>query len=186
MDVKERVELASEIIRRYDSSIRALIRSYVRNDHDADDIYQNVFLSLIRVPPTSFTFLTAYLRQIVRNHAADLARRAESRARFASDYVSGHREEPVSADPANILIEAEQMRVVKEFFESVLPSHQAKVLMERCGRGNNTQETAQRLGLKRRTVSRYYCMAVKRVRQIARDEGVQGDPSALHLLVRGR
>lgn len=173
MDVKERVALASTIIHTYDSAIRGFIRSYVRNEHDADDIYQNVFLSLVRTPPTSLEFLAAYLREIVRNHAADLARRAGSRARFASCYTNHRQDEPISADPVTVLMEVEHMCVMEEFCESVLPSHMARVLMERCGRGNSTSETAQKLGLKKRTVSRYYCIAVKRVGRIARDRGVQ-------------
>ena len=175
MDVQKRIALASAIIGEHDSTIRAFIRCYVHNEHDMDDVYQNVFLSLVRTPPTTQTFLVAYLRQVIRNHATDLARRSASHNRLLSDYAECQEAEPLSLDPATRLMEAEQLSRTREFLESVLPSHMANVVTERCGRGNNTCETASKLGLKPRTVSHYYCVAMKRVRQLARDHGVQAE-----------
>ncbi len=175
MDVQKRIALASAIMGEYDSTIRAFIRCYVHNEHDMDDVYQNVFLSLVRTPPTNQTFLVAYLRQVIRNHATDMARRAASHTRLLSDYAEYQEGEPISTDPATQLIEAEQLGRTREFLESVLPSHMANVVTERCGRGNSTCETAHKLGLKPRTVSHYYCVAVKRMRELARNQGIQAN-----------
>jgi RNA polymerase sigma factor (sigma-70 family) len=173
MDTKQRVELAHEIVGKYDSVIRAFIRCYVYDEHDGDDIYQNVFLSLVRTPPTNLTFLVAYLRRVVRNHATDMTRRTASYTRAVAKYAEQLADEPISLDPETRLMETEQLRRTTEFLEANLPCHMANVLMERCGRGNNTRETAQNLGVKARTVSRYYCVALRHMREIVQDRGIQ-------------
>ncbi len=174
MDAKERVAVASEIVRRYDPTIRSCIRSYVQNEQDADDVYQDVFLSLVRSPPRNFTFMVAYLHRIIRNHVADMARRRGCRTRFTHDCCPDPGgDEPTSVDPVTLLVETEETQMMEEFLESVLPPHMANVLMERCGRGNSTSETAQKLGLKKRSVSRYYCVAVQRIRQMIREQVMQ-------------
>ena len=78
MDMRQRVRLATMIFNEYDAAIRASIRRYVRNEHDADDIYQEIFLSLVRTPPRTLTSLLANLHKVVRNHTLDAARRSAS------------------------------------------------------------------------------------------------------------
>ena len=47
---QERVRLATEVFHKYHREIRAMIQAVVSNPGEADDLFQNLFLSLVAKP----------------------------------------------------------------------------------------------------------------------------------------
>lgn len=175
MTRKERIQLAGEIFHEHGSQIRHLIRRYVRDENDVDDIYQNVFLSLVRTPPSSLTFLLAYLSRVVKNHTIDAVRRTTSYGGCIERYANLRRRNAAGSDPETTLIQAEQMAILIALVESSIPPHMADVIMERYAHGRNMTEAATRLGIKERTVSRYCCVGLKRMRRLIEEGKVTLD-----------
>ena len=178
MDKKERVKLAAEIVQEHESLIRLLIRRYCHNENDTDDIYQNIFLSLVVTPPSSLTSLPAYLRVVVKNQITDAARRAISYNQCIERYASLqiHRDE--DEHPETKLLRSELMQTLILLVRAGLPSRMADVVLERYAYDGNIAEVAARFGLKRRTVSRYCCVASEKIRQIVKQKRTQSVASS--------
>ena len=47
--ISNSAESINAVVEKYSSLVYRIARSYFRNSHDADDIYQEVFLRLLRV-----------------------------------------------------------------------------------------------------------------------------------------
>ncbi len=62
---RERIRLASRVFERYGALIRAIITHNVEDQSIADDIYQNVFLSIVHKPVPSEGNIEAYLYKLV-------------------------------------------------------------------------------------------------------------------------
>jgi DNA-directed RNA polymerase specialized sigma24 family protein len=59
----------------------------------------------------------------------------------------------------------EEIQQITEFVESALPAHEARAVAERYGYGHTTTDAAKRMCVKERTVSRYLCIGLRRIRQ---------------------
>lgn len=65
-------------------ALRALARALIRNVHDADDVVQNSWLSLLQHPPRDRSRPQAWLSTVVANHARQHWRAEARRARRES------------------------------------------------------------------------------------------------------
>jgi RNA polymerase sigma factor (sigma-70 family) len=170
MDQKERIRLAACILKEHGAQIRGLIRRHVRDENDVDDIYQNVFLALVRTPPSRLTFLAAFLSLVVRNQVTDAIRRTKSYGRCIERYSQLPAGRACESDPEAALIRAEQMQRLVLFLRSTLPPHMADVVVDRYAHNRGLAERAQQFGIKERTASHYCCVAIKRIKRLI-DEG---------------
>ena len=170
MNREERVRFAADIFNEHGPKIRLLIRRHVRDENTVDDIYQNIFLSLVRTPPSNLTFLLAYLSKVARNQTTDGIRRATSYGNCIERYARRRRNSVSDDAPETKAIRSERIRMLLALVESHLPAHMADVLVERYVHNRDTTETATKLGIKERTVSRYTCIGLKRIRQLV-DQG---------------
>lgn len=59
MSPKESVEVASRLFREHGATIRSMVGGYGLTEQDADDIYQDIFLSVVANPPSHETSLRA-------------------------------------------------------------------------------------------------------------------------------
>ena len=166
MSAKENVEVASRIFREYGATIRSMVKVYVPDEHDADDICQDIFLSIAASPPSHETALLAYLKTVVRNHVRDSYRRAASRQRFAQRYSALLETTNVCDEHRDRLERTEQAREAMELLKCALPPYMARVVIERCVYGGNVDQIASKLGIERRTVSRYCCVGLRRLRNL--------------------
>lgn len=166
MTKRDRIRLAGAIFQEHGPHIRQFIRRYVRDENDVDDIYQNIFLSLVRMPPSNATYLLAYMSRVTRNHAIDAARRAASYGGCVERYAQLRHENAIASNPEAELIHAEHLGLLVDMIETSLPPHLAAVIVERYAYGRDMTEAATRLGIKERTVSRYCCVGLKRIREL--------------------
>ena len=73
-------------------------------------------------------------------------------------------EDPDNSPEVDV-IRDEQIRKIGDFIQSSLPPHEAKAVSERYGYGHSTTDAARHMRVKERTVSRYLCIGLKRIRQ---------------------
>jgi RNA polymerase sigma factor (sigma-70 family) len=170
--VHERVGLAAELFGKYGDEIRAVIRFNVDDQSRANDIFQDFFVALVRKPvPTYVQDVRRYLYQAVTNDVIDFSRRVRNRQNNAQKYAYSCRSYTAQESPQDIAIQAEEVQRMLHLIESHLPKREATVLMNRCGNGLSTSDTAERLRLTKRTVSHYLSIAMKKMRRLISKNG---------------
>ena len=79
MGTQQQVDLATQIFDEHGAAIRAMIRRHVNKREDEEDIFQNLYLSLVCNPiPSPLTNTLAYLNTVIKNDVIDAARRRKS------------------------------------------------------------------------------------------------------------
>jgi RNA polymerase sigma factor (sigma-70 family) len=166
METQERLELAEQIFAEHGPAIRAMIRRHAGNSAEEEDVYQNLYLSLVCNPvPAPLTNTLAYLNTVIKNDIIDSARRRKSYQEMISRYAVTRRYEERENNPEEDVMREEQVQRIVAYVESSLPTHEARAVAERYGSGHNTADTARNMHVKERTVSRYLCMGLKRIRE---------------------
>ncbi len=76
---RNNLDLASKVFAEHSDFIRAVIRSQVKNEAQADDIFQDFFLSLVYNPvPKGVKNMKSYLYRAIINDVVDAFRRVET------------------------------------------------------------------------------------------------------------
>ncbi len=165
METHRSVDLAAQILIEHEPAIRAMIRRHAGNKDEEDDIYQNLYLSLVCNPaPVPLANTLAYLNTVIKNDVIDAARRRKSYQEMISRYGVSRIYDETETDPQAVVIREEEMQRIAAFVES-LPAHEARAVAERYGYGHTTTDTAKRMSVKERTVSRYLCIGLRHIRQ---------------------
>ncbi|MCU0914571.1 MAG: sigma-70 family RNA polymerase sigma factor [Planctomycetes bacterium] len=167
MDSQQRVDLATQIFTEYGPVIRTLIRQYVADPEDEDEVYQNLYLSLVHRPPSQPVLnMPAYLNTVIRNDVIDALRRRRSQhARVAQYAMSRARDEVDATEPEEGVTRAEEVQRITDLVGRMLPAHEAEAVIERYIHGHSTMTAAQHMHVKERTVARYACVGLRRIRQ---------------------
>jgi len=169
------VEMVGDLFRKHDAAIRTLISRHVRCRHDAEDMYQDLYLRLVHRPPPHQTHILAYLNKVIRNHATDTARHMISRCGSVSRYAALCKYRTPDGEPESTLIQIEQTSRIIDVIESVLPPHIAQAILERHLYGRTVNETAVRLSVNERTVAHYCCTGLRKIRQLVEEGRIQMD-----------
>ena len=170
--VRKRVIRAADIFERYGVLIRATIAANVGDDSEADDIFQDLFLALVRRPiPSNLPYIEAYLYRLIVNDIIDTDRRTknyQARIHRYSDLTCVQVQEDVAADETAI-----QLEEVQRMFELIikrLQRHESKAVIASlvdCHR-----HAARKMGVKKRTFYRYVCTGLKKIREyVDKNEG---------------
>ena len=165
-EVRKRVGLAAEIFDRYGDEIRAIIHFNVKDKSRAEDIFQEFFVSIVRKPiPTDIQDIRGYLYRAVTNDVIDTSRQIKKRRDRVQKYAECRKYFVISEDPQETAIQAENTKKMFQLIENHLPKREAKVLIQRYGQGFSTTDTAERMQVDKRIVSRYLSAALKKMRQ---------------------
>ncbi|HCO93028.1 MAG TPA: hypothetical protein DIU00_03605 [Phycisphaerales bacterium] len=165
-EVRKRVGLAAEIFDRYGDEIRAIIHFNVKDKSKADDIFQEFFVSIVRKPiPTDIQDIRGYLYRAVTNDVIDTSRQTKKHRDRVQKYAECRKYFVISEDPQETAIQVENTKKMLQLIESHLPKREAEVVVQRFGHGFNTTDTAERMQVDKRIVSRYLSAALKKMRQ---------------------
>jgi len=162
---QEKVRRAAEIFEQYGDLIRSMILFNVNDELEADDIFQDFFLSLVRKPvPPTVKDIKGYLYRAILNDVLDSARRVKSYKVRLHRYAEYVKDVQVQQGPEGVLARAEQVQRVLRLVEEHLPPHQAQAVSHRYCDGRSMHEAAKKMTVTERTVSRYICMGLKKIR----------------------
>ena len=162
----ENVKQTAKIFEEKSDMIRAAIRSQVNDKSVIDDIFQNLFLSLVHSPvPSNIENTEAYLRRAVRNDVIDSAFKNRCRRtreqRYSKMYMAGIRYD----NPEDKVTMCDTIQHLFEIIEDKLPPHEARVLIEKYRYNRDDGEAASIMGITRRSFSHYLCTGLKKVRR---------------------
>jgi RNA polymerase sigma factor (sigma-70 family) len=163
--IQKRVEHASRIFEEHRALILATIRYSLTDGANAEDIFQDFFLSLVHKPVSDGEQnVKAYLRQAIKNDITDAARRADSYRARVTRYAEDHDSNTVSKDPLDIVALAEEVGITFRLIKEQVWPREAEAITERFGYDHSTDEAARRMGVDKRTYSRYLWAGLKKMR----------------------
>ena len=175
----ENVNHVAKIFEENSDMIRSAIRSQVNDKSIIDDIFQNLFLSLVHNPvPSNIENIKAYIRQAVRNDVIDSAIKKRCQRireqRYAGMYMVSIRYD----DPQDSVSMCDVIQHLFEIIENRLPAYEAKAIIQKYRYNRDDGEAAEVLGISRRSFSHYLCTGLKRIRRyILENESEPNIPS---------
>ena len=143
----EPLSIPAESLLRHRAFVRALARSLVRDEHAAEDLVQETWLTAFRRPPRSAAALPAWLARVVRTRAQNAAR---GEARRVSREAAAAREEADESEEQLREHLAMQQKVVQAVLELKEPYR--TVVLLRYYQGLSPAEIAVRRGVPEGTV----------------------------------
>jgi RNA polymerase sigma factor (sigma-70 family) len=165
-DAMSNVDRAAKIFALHGDFIRATIRYRIGDESLVDDLYQDFFLSLVARPiPPDVHNVKNYLYRAIINDSFDAVRRVEQYQDRIQRYAK-RIENPINKDhPENALIETEEMEKMFRMIESLLPSSESRAVTLRFKNDSGVGEVAKQMAVKKRTVSRYISVGLRKFRQ---------------------
>lgn len=163
---KEAVHAATEVFAAHGSFIRAVIRFQTRNHFREEDLYQEFFLSLIRKPvPAGVRNVRSYLYQAIRNDIFDANRKLVKRQEHSERYAEIIRISINNPTPTDAIVVGEESSSAFRYLTRQLRHREAEAVTLRFRDDCSIADIACRMGVDKRTVTRYLSAGLKRLRQ---------------------
>ena len=171
-DIRTRVKRAGEIFDRYGSEVRAMIDFSVKDETRGDDIFQDLFVSVVTNPiPPNVEDVRAYLYKAIANDIVDRFRRIRIGREAVQIHTEHHKHRTVQKDPHHVVARAEETTKMLRLVENSLAPRETRAFVQRYGFGFSTSDTAGQLNINKRSVSRYLAEAMKKMRSLALGNG---------------
>jgi RNA polymerase sigma factor (sigma-70 family) len=162
-DAPSNVERAAGIFDKYGDFIRSVIRFHIRNEPEAEDVFQDLFLYLVAKPiPLEVENVKGFLYKVVCDTIKDAYRRID-RYQARINRYSKRNLHVADNRPESELINLEETKKMFDLIERQLPTQEALAVKLRYREAYNTGEVAEMLGVKLRSVSRYVSVGLKKV-----------------------
>jgi RNA polymerase sigma factor (sigma-70 family) len=163
---RDNVDTAQKVFAEHGLFIRAVVGSRVKNEAQAEDIFQNFFLSLVHKPiPEGVKDVKSYLYKAIINDIVDAARKVE---RYQA-LVHRYSKQPIfsinTISPENAFNIKEEADKVFELIKGRLRRSEFRAVSLRYGNCMDTNEVAARMGVKNGTVRRYISVGLAKVRK---------------------
>ena len=152
------------VFRAFYSKVHAFAQGFIKNESDADDISQNVFINLWTKRDALHTVdnLDAYLYTITKhtilNHIA-------SRKAFTID-IASMKETSASGVTVQEQIEANDMKLLVDMIVNNMPPQRQAVYRMSREEGLSNDVIAERMGLQKKTVENHINLALGDIRKM--------------------
>lgn len=163
----EAVAAAVNVFAEHGDFVRAVIRLRVRDASRRDDVFQELFLKFISQPaPPGVQNIKGYLYQAIVHDSVDLVRTQENDRRHLRNYAEQNRIS-IHKTPLPIAIRGETDEKVPVFtvLTRRLRRREAQVVTLRYRDNYSIAEIAAKMGIRRRSVSRYLSSGLKELRR---------------------
>ncbi len=157
---------AEEVLAEHGDFVRKILRFHIRNQGEREDLFQEFFIELTSRPiPEDVQNVRGYIYNVVCHNIRHSFRRIERYQKRLRKYAE-HRRHIIEDRPENDLIETEEIEKIFELIHRHLPKNEAKAMEQRYKHDRNISETAAKMGVKPKSVSRYLSAGAKKLRQV--------------------
>ncbi|MHC4759609.1 MAG: RNA polymerase sigma factor [Planctomycetota bacterium] len=164
---------AREVFVEYGDFIYGVIRFNIKNEFEAEDVFHDIFLHLISKPmPTDIRNVKCFLYRVVSDKTKDAIRRIDRYnrriKRYAQDFCFFD-----ETQPENTVIDREEAEKMFRLIQKNLSQKEATAIKLRYLNDDKIGSVAQKMGIQRRSVSRYISVGLRKVRKVMKEnEGI--------------
>ena len=164
---RDSVDTAHNVFAEHGNFIQAVIRSRVKNKAEADDTFQNFFLSLVHKPiPQGVRDIKSYLYKAIIHDIIDAARKVERYQALAHRYSEQLNFSINRISPEDALTVREETDKVLELISRRLRRSEFQAITLRYGSCTDISEVAEKMGVNSGTVRRYISVGLAKVRKL--------------------
>jgi RNA polymerase sigma factor (sigma-70 family) len=165
-DVSDGVQRAAAVFFEHGSFIRAVIRHKIQDDELIEDLFHNFFLSLVSKPvPSDVQNIKGYIYRAIINDITDHARSLENYKKISHRCSNFDKIAINNQLSENAFIEKEQTNLMLELIRKRVTDNEYEAIALRYSDGLSIKETAARMNIKDRSVSRYISIGFRKVKQ---------------------
>jgi RNA polymerase sigma factor (sigma-70 family) len=165
-DLSENVRLAAEIFLEHGGFIRSVICHKVGNESQAEDLFQDFFLSLAAKPvPQDVRNIRSFIYKALTNDIADRARKIERYQKMTHKYADFHSLPINNKTAEDALLEKEQVGKMIEVIGKQVSKSEANAISLRYNENLCIGEVADKMHIDKRSVSRYISTGLQKIRQ---------------------
>ena len=163
-------EAAAKIIDDYGDFIKKVIRSQIQDEDQADDLFQNFFLSLISNPlPRDIQNIESYLYRAIIHDIADATRLTKKYQNCLYEYAEHYNHPRSQKTPEKVVMELEEANRVFEIVEKHLPRTESRAVRFQYRDGLDAKEIAEKMNVKNKTIRGYVYEGLSRIRRLLKD-----------------
>jgi len=164
--MSDNIELAKRILAKHEDFIRSTICFHIKNEADADDIFQDLIIYLISKPmPKDIRNKRAFLYKVISARAKDAFRKKTCYRRNIQKYAQSCRY-TVDKSPVDVMIEADEVKKMLGLIRHRLPSRQFLAIKLRYKKDLENSKAAKKMGIKYGSVTSYVSVGLKSLRDI--------------------
>lgn len=164
------VDAAAEVFLDHEDFIRKVISFHTRDEDQADDLFQNFFLFLIRNPlPRDVQDIESYLYRAITNDITDAVRQKEQYQDRLREYVKRAYRPSNQKTPVEAVLEMDELHGLFELIEKNLPCTEAQAVFLKYRDGHDAKEIAKNMGVGISTARGYVSEGLSRIRKLLGD-----------------
>jgi len=172
---KDKVAWVSELFEAHGDFIRKTLQHKVNDAALEDDLFQELFLTLLSKPtPEPIYNIRGYLFYVLSRDILDNSRRLQRDQKNIKKYGEDCRNRSIiKHDP----LHSERQEDIREMFKVLrdhLSERESDAVLLRYRDNYGIQEAAEKMGVKPRTVSRYLAVGLNKIRKSFKSQG-KGD-----------
>lgn len=168
---EQNFERAARLFREHEAFIRSVIRFALRNPSEADDFFQELFLSFALKPPAEeIKSPRGFLYRLIMERAIDWHRAQGRRSRKLQQMRLEIDPKPEHKPVEAIVSQTEEVGLLFDRIREHLKKNEARAILYRFQLDYTLEETAEKMGLKPKTVIRYICIGLKKIRELVSDK----------------
>lgn len=160
-------ERLSQIFLQNEGLIRSVIFTRISNRQLADDVFQDFFLSFVTSPPKNHDNLKSYIGTRLTRDIIDHSRKNIRYRNLIGRYSKAIPRKPARHDTPDFkaIVDEERDKMLN-LLSGNLTKTQAKAVELRYLDGYDTSETSEIMKVKKRSVSRYLAVGIKKLRKL--------------------
>lgn len=162
---QENVTAALQVFSEHGKAISSMLAYHVKDPSTAEDLYQDLFVSLVRRPiPEHVKTPLSYLWRAVVNDMKDAGRKRASYEGMRERYRLRSSNGVATDDPYATLEVQERIERLVLLVQKHLRPHEARAVLDRYVFCKSLSDSAKDSKVRVRTLSRYICTGVKTLR----------------------
>jgi RNA polymerase sigma factor (sigma-70 family) len=181
VDTPGDVQRATAIFFEHCDFIRAVIRHKIKDESLAEDLFHNLFLSLVSRPaPAEVRDIKGYIYKAIINDITDHIRHIGKYQAMTHRCANYNKLTVNNRLPEDALIEKEQTDRMIELIRKRVTRNEFKAIASRHLDGLSIKEAADRMSIDNRSVSRYISTGLRKVKQfLIIEQEVKNDSTQL-------